>query len=226
MLTFSRSSQIDDRDILENLYESQTRACQYLENNQNFVESATERLEQSQARIEAQITALLESQQRDQGSAMSYSLDASSPEGRQTWMNLGRLLRAQGITPAMIEENRELLVRAMKTSLEEGVSPAESYRTAHQSFEDDCDSMRIAQSPQSMAGPSASSSISLLGSAPVLGATFSRAFLERHNGAVRSPDKERNLQDGMKSLLKGMDTEEQSDVEKIEEGDAIDVEDM
>ena len=114
MLTFSRSFQIDDRDILESLQQSQTRACQYLENNQNFVESATERLEQSQARIEAQITALLESQQRDHGSAKSYSLDASSPEGRQTWMNLGRLLRAQGITPAMIEENRELLVRAMR----------------------------------------------------------------------------------------------------------------
>ena len=77
-----------------------------------------------------------------------------------------------------------------------------------------------------MVGHSASSSISLLGSAPVLGATFSRAFLERHNGAVRSLDKEQNVQDGMKSLLKGMDTEEQSDVKKIEEGDEIDVEDM
>lgn len=176
--------------------------------------------------MEAQITALLESQQRGHGSAKSYSLDASSPEGRETWMNLGRLLRAEGITPAMIEENRELLVRAMKTSLEEGVSPAQIYRTAPQSFEDDYDSMSIAQPPQSMAGHSASASTSLLGSAPVLGATFSRAFLERHNGAARSLDKEQNVQDGMKSLLKGMDTEEQADVETDEGGDGIDVEDM
>ena len=92
--------------------------------------SATERLEQSQARMESKIAALLESQQRDHDRPKSYSLDASSPEGRKTWMDLGRLLRAEGITPAMIEENRELLVRAMKTSLEEGVSPAQSYRTA------------------------------------------------------------------------------------------------
>ena len=201
------------------------RTYRSLESSHIFVESATERLEQSQARIEAQITALLESQQRDHGRHKSYSLNASSPEGRQTWMNLGRLLRAEGITPAMIEENRELLVRAMKTSLEEDVSPPQSYRTAPQSVEDDYDSLSIAQSRQSMAGPSTSVEISL-GTAPVLGATFSKAFLERHNGAVRSLDKEQNVQEGMKSLLKGMDTEEQSDVEKDEGGNGIDVEDM
>ena len=203
----------------------QIQACQSLDNNCNLVESATERLEKSQARIEAQITGLLESQQRNHGSAKSYSLDASSPEGRQTWMNLGRLLRAEGITPAMIEENRELLVRAMKTSLEEGISPTQSYRTAPQSFEEDYDSLSIAKSRQSMAGPSSSASVSLLGSAPVVGATFPRAFLERHNVAARSLDKEQNVQDGMKSLLKGMDTE-RSDVEKDEGGNGIDVEDM
>ena len=141
-------------------------------------------------------------------------------------MNLGRLLRAEGITPAMIEENRDLLVRAMKTSLEESISPTQSYRTAPQSFEDDYECMNIARPQQSMARSSASASTSLLGSAPVLGATFSKAFLERHNGAARSLDKEQNVQDGMKSLLKGMDTEEQADVEKDEEGDAINVEDM
>ena len=191
-----------------------------MEDNQILVESATERLEQSQARIESKITALLESQQRGHARPKSYSLDASSPEGQKTWMDLGRLLRAEGITPAMIEENRELFVRAMKTSLEEGVSPAQSYRTAPQSFENDYVCMSIAESPQSIAGPSAPASMSLLGSAPVLGATFSRAFLERHHGAARSLDKEQNIQDGMKSLLKGMDTEDQADVEKDEEGDA------
>ena len=208
------------------LRELQARACQYQDNIYGFVESTTGRLEQSQARIEAQITALVESQQRDHDRPKSYSLDASSPEGRQTWMNLGRLLRAEGITPAMIEENRDLLVKAMKTSLEEGISPTQSYRTAPQSFEDDYECMSIAQPQHSVAASSASASISLLGSAPVLGATFSRAFLERHNGAARSLDKEQNVQDGMKSLLKGMDTKEQADVEKDEEGDAINVEDM
>ena len=208
------------------MHELQLHAYQQLEETHTSVESATERLEQSQARIEAQIKALLESQQRDHGQPKSYSLDASSPEGRQTWMNLGRLLRAEGITPAMIEENRDLLVRAMKTSLEESISPTQSYRTAPQSFEDDYECMNIARPRQSMARSSASASTSLLGSAPVLGATFSKAFLERHNGAARSLDKEQNVQDGMKSLLKGMDTEEQADVEKDEEGDAINVEDM
>ena len=141
-------------------------------------------------------------------------------------MDLGRRLRAEGITPAMIEQNRELLVRAMKSSLEEGFSPAQSYRTAPQSFEDDYDRMDNAQPQQSIAKSSTSASTSLLGSAPVLGATFSRAFLERHNGAARSLDKEQNVQEGMKSLLKGMDTEEQADTRKDEEGEAIDMQDM
>ena len=136
-------------------------------------------------------------------------------------MDLGRLLRAEGITPAMIEQNRELLVRAMKSSLDEGFSPAQSYRTAPQSFEDDYDRMGNAQSQQSMAKSSTWASTGLLGSAPVLRATFSRAFLERNNGAARSLDKEQNVQKGMKSLLKGMDTEEQADIGKDEEGEAI-----
>ena len=176
--------------------------------------------------MEAQMRALLESQQRNHSRPQSYSLDASSPEGRQTWMDLGRLLRAQGITPAMIEQNRELLVRAMKTSLEEECSPAQSYRTAPQSFEDDYDRRGNAQSQQLMAESSTSASTSLLGSAPVLGATFSRAFLERHNGAARSLDKEQNVKEGMKSLLKGMDTEERADFGNAEEGEAIDLQDM
>lgn len=201
-------------------------ATERLEQSQASVELATERLERSQARIEAQIGALLESQQQNPSRTQSYSLDASSPEGRQTWMDLGRLLRAEGITPAMIEQNRELLVRAMKSSLEEGFSPAQSYRTAPQSFEDDYDRMGNAQPQQPMANSSNSASISLLGSAPVLGATFSKAFLERHNGAARSLDKEQNVQEGMKSLLKGMDTEEQADIGRDEEGEAIDMQDM
>ena len=190
-----------------------------------YFESATERLEQSQARIEAQIGALLESQQRNHSRPESYSLDASSPEGRQTWMDLGRLLRANGITPAMIEQNRELLVRAMKTSLEEGSSPAQSYQTAPQSFEDDYDCQGNALSQQPMAKFSTSASTSLFGSAPVLGQTFSRAFLEGHNGAARSLDEEKNVQEGMKSLLKGMDTEEQADIGRDEEGEVIDMQD-
>ena len=211
---------------LQDKYKHFKTATERLEQGQASVESATERLEQSQARIEAQIGALLESQQRNHSRPQSYSLYASSPEGRQTWMGLGRLLRAEGITPAMIEQNRGLLVRAMKTSLEEGFSPAQSYRTAPQSLEDDYDHMGNTQSRQSMAKSSTSASTSLLGSAPVLGATFSRAFLERHNGAARSLDKEQNVQEGIKSLLKGMDTEEQADIGKDEEGEAIDMQDV
>ena len=176
--------------------------------------------------MEAQMRALLESQQRDYSRTQSYSLDASSPEGRQTWMDLGRLLRAQGITPAMIEQNQELLVSAMKTFLQEGRSPAQSYRTAPQSFEDDYDRRGNAQSQQSMVESSTLASTSLLGSAPVPGATFSRAFLERHNGAARSLDKEQNVKEGMNPLLKGMDTEERADFGDTKESEAIDMQDM
>ena len=64
---------------------------------------------------------------------MSDCLDVYSPEGHQTWMELERLLRDEGITPAMMKESRELLVNAMKSTLKNEVwaeSVPESYTTA------------------------------------------------------------------------------------------------
>jgi len=88
--------------------------------------SAQERLEESQSRIEVQLKAILGSQRRQGTPFMRNSLDASSPEGHQTWMNLGRTLREEGITPRMIKKNQNLLIRAMKDTLCNKASPSGS----------------------------------------------------------------------------------------------------
>lgn len=97
------------------------------------VEQSQQCLEESQTRIEAHLTQILATQKQKTPN-IAHSLDASSPEGRQIWMNLGRLLRIEGITPDMIEKNKSLLINAMKTTLMEDPSVlgsfADSYRTA------------------------------------------------------------------------------------------------
>ncbi|KAL9134648.1 MAG: hypothetical protein Q9175_004171 [Cornicularia normoerica] len=159
---------------------------------------------------------------------MSHSLDASSPEGRQTWMELGRVLRDEGITPAMIQKNRALLVKAMKSTLSNETILAESmpqsYATAPEYHVDDNTTSTVTQQRNaSHLGPcSALSPTSLLGSALPRSASFMNAFLERHDGAASSLDQKQNIDDGMRSLLRGMNREEfsreygQDDVDYIE----------
>lgn len=121
-------------------------------------------------------------------------------------MNLGRLLRAEGITPKMIKRNRDILVKAMKTTLHEDPPPSapESYRTAFESFsEDDFSSSTDRRTLD--AKNNISSSIDLFGSAPVLGATFTDEFLERHKVKAHSLDQQENVENGMRSLFRGMD---------------------
>ena len=155
------------------------------------MESAQDRLEESQARIEAQLREILASRERQGTPLLSSSLDASSPEGRQTWVNLGRTLRKEGITPAMIGKNQSLLVRAIKDTLGRATSLADSFdqsfKTAHeyQSF--------------SQRDPA-----SLLGSAPPSVATFSTEFLQRHATITNPLDHDENIASGMNSLLEGM----------------------
>lgn len=202
-----------------------------MELSQRRLESTSERLEQSQARMEAQLQQILASPQRHATPILSHSLNASSPEGRQTWMNLGRLLRAEGITPSMIDQNRDLLVKAMKTSLEQGELPAESISQSFRTAPEWSGSMRIEGYPANFNSFESSSrphplvetrfchsdSAPLLGSAPPRNAIFSDAFLERHNGKARSLDQSQNVRYGLESLLSGMnhvDTQQHEDLKK------------
>ncbi|KAM0795330.1 hypothetical protein BDR22DRAFT_615181 [Usnea florida] len=121
--------QASQKRIEESIGESRDLLTKSTDNHMLQFESLSDRLETSQSRIEAQLQAILTNQQRTRTPILSQSLDASSPEGRQTWMELGRLLRDEGITPAMIRENRELLVNAMKSTLK-AESVLESYVTA------------------------------------------------------------------------------------------------
>lgn len=146
-------------------------------------------------------------------------------------MNLGRLLRAEGITPAIIDQNRDLLVKAMRTSLEQGQSLAESipesYQTAPEwsfspKFESYPASFKNISSPHTLSKTQFSypNSTMLLGSAPPRNATFSDAFLERHNGKASSLDQSQNVADGIESLFDGMNHIGQRD-DDYDEGDEI-----
>lgn len=161
---------------------------------------------------------------------MSHSLDASSPEGRQTWMELGRLLRDEGITPAMIQENRGLLVNAMKATLKDETFLAESvpqsYATAPEYNVDNSITSSVTQSRNAsyLGRPSLLSPMSLLGSAPPRSAGFTDAFLQRQNGAASSLDQKQNVDNGIQSLLLGMSDEEFSGEDEQDDIDYVELE--
>jgi len=167
--------------------------------------STASALQDSQARIERQLQEILEVQSRYSKPVLSGSLDASSPEGRQTWMELGRLLREEGITPNVITKNKGLLIQAMKKSIQDlNDSPdASSYRTAleYQSF---YSSARQSLRPQH----SLSDSMNLFSSAPTLGATFPEHLMARSGPGPQSVPRylehEENIDDGIQSLVGGM----------------------
>ena len=158
-------------------------------------------LQESQTRIEDQLQRILKAQTRHTDSIFSGSLDASSPEGRQTWMELGRLLREEGITPKVVSKNKNLLIQNIKKSLEEMATSVDtaSFRTAleHQSLFTPARSHANAYLDTDY-------SISLLGSAPSLGATFPEhpvACSIQHSIHLELED---NIENGMKALVGGM----------------------
>lgn len=179
------------------------------------LDSISDHLNTSQARIESQLQTILANQQRSKSPIMSQSLDASSPEGRQTWMELGRLLRDEGITPAMVQENRGLLIDAMKTTLKNKTFWAESipqsYATApeYQANNNGTSSVSQPRTVSHLEQP-VSYPMSLLGSAPPRSSGFTDAFLERQNGSASALDQSQNIDDGMQSLLQGMDHDDLS----------------
>ena len=85
------------------------------------LKSVSDRLETSQSRIKAQLQTILTNQQRIRTPVISRSLDTYSPEDHRTGMELERLLRDEGITPAMMKEDRELVVNAMKSTFSDGI---------------------------------------------------------------------------------------------------------
>ena len=189
----------------------------------------SERLDTSQARIEAQLETLLASQPTSK-TLLSQSLNASSPEGRQTWMELGRLLRDEGITPAMVQENRGLLINAMKNTLRNVNVLAESiplsYVTAPE-YDSKHNSPLIGSPLRNVSLPEQSlvqDSISILGSAPPSNTGFMSKFLQREIDAASSLDQKQNVNDGIESLIQGMSCEN-NDSEEVtsDESDSGDV---
>jgi len=225
--SFGQLRMLGCQDRLETLHE-QTQ--EYLEDthksmkkSQIRLEAASERLERSQAIMKRQLQGILASQQRQENPILSQSLDASSPEGRETWMNLGRLLRAEGITPARIKQNPEILVKAMKTTLQDDElsNTPQSYHTACESLPNHHSTFTDLNGSRSFA----QDSVSLLSSAPPRGPIFTNEFLERHNGPARSLDQDANVKDGLRSLLQGMDDYRlHDDPEDVNEDDGINLE--
>ena len=196
------------------------------------LDSVSERLNASQARIESQLQAILANQQRSQTtSILSQSLDASSPEGRQTWMELGRLLRDEGIPPAMIQNNRGLLIDAMKNTLRNksllAESASESYATAPE-YQVDKDTISVSQ-PRDISHldlSAVSYPMSVLGSAPPRSSGFLTAFLERHHGSATCLDQRQNVDDGMESLLQGMSYDDLTPEFEPADGEHVQAEDL
>ena len=232
----SRTYQSENRDfqerINERVGESQDLLVEFSTNHALQLDSISDRLGTSQARIESQLQAILANQQRSNTPITSQSLDASSPEGRQTWMELGRILRREGITPAVIQENRRLLINAMKDTLRCRTLVAESipqsYATAPEYHTDNNISSSLSQ-PMSVSSPDIhplSSSISILGSAPPRSSGFTAAFLKRQNGAATSLDRNENIDGGMQSLLQGMNRDDRTQERKQGEDEDFEIEDL
>ena len=221
---FSRDHGLRLDSFLDRLDTSHDILAQSSTNLAIQLDSVSERLDTSQARIESQLQEILANQQRSKAPILSQSLDASSPEGRQTWMELGRLLRDEGITPAMIQNNRGLLIDAMKNTLRNRTllaeSASESYVTAPEHHTDSITpSSGFRRRDLSYLGHSPIlSPMSVLGSAPPRSSGFTDAFLARQKGAASSLDENQNVNDGMQSLLQGMNNGDPT--EELEIGDS------
>ena len=214
-----RSQQSENQDSQERIEkcvgESHDLLVKFSTDHAHQHDSISDRLDTYQTRIESQLQAILANQQSSKTPIMSQSLDASSPEGRQTWMELGRLLRDEGITPAMIQKNRGLLLNAMKNTLRHETlsagSTPQSYATAPEYHAENNTTTLSVTQPRNLSHqglPSVSSAMSLLGSAPPRSSGFTEVFLERQNGAASSLDQEPNVNNGMQSLLQGMTCDE------------------
>ena len=212
--SYQSASHDSQERIKERVGESHDLMVKFSADHALQLDSISDRLNTSQARIESQLQTILANQQSSKTPITSQSLDASSPEGRQTWMELGRLLRDEGITPAMVQENRGLLIYAMKTTLKNKTLLAESipqsYVTAPE-YHTDTNTPSSVNQPRSLPDlglPPVSFPMSLLGSAPPRSSGFTDAFLERQKGEASPLDQKPNVDDGMQSLLQGMNRDD------------------
>ena len=225
-----RKNQESQERIEKRVVDSHDLLAESLTDNGLLLGSISERLDTSQAHIESQLQAVLANQQRSKTPILSQILNASSPEGRQTWMELGRLLRDEGITPALIQSNRGLLIDTMKKTLRNETllpeSASESYATAPEHHADSITLSSGSRQRDLYLGHSPIlSPMSVLGSTPPRSSGFTDAFLARQRGAASSLDENQNVNDGMQSLLQGMNnvglTEELElgDSDSFESGD-------
>lgn len=145
-------------------------------------------------------------------------------------MNLGRLLRTEGITPQIIKENRELLIKSMKITLEnKGLSSGtSSYHTAFESISARSTNSTISETALLNSGASSRSKVSskqILGSALPSRATFTDEFLARHRGPEGLLDMRDNIDDGLQTLLAGMGADQDAtETDSYDQDDLINFE--
>ena len=129
MKEVQEAQSMTDRELCNKLDQYQ----QYQEHSRRSIIKVSSRLEDSQSRIERRLDALLAFDRRRWSPLVSRTLDASSPEGRDTWMMLGRQLRDEGIAPKDIKAHKDGLVLAMKNAmadLTQNANSPSSYHTA------------------------------------------------------------------------------------------------
>ena len=183
------------------------------------LEKASDRIEQSQHRLEQQMQEILFAQQHYRPPIVCKSLNASSPDGRLTWMELGRLMRDEGISPEQIRKHPSELVSAMKATLaklsQASVSTA-SFCTAREgSF----------GSMDGVLDPSCKTftSTCMLSSKPRAGSLFPDYLSDEQHQADSVWEDDDNIDRGISSLLKGMEIE--NSISKEERPESFEFED-
>ena len=159
----------------------------------------------SQSQMQQQLQEVLASDRRRSSPIVTHSLDASSPEGRETWMMLGRLLREEGITPSQIKAHREDLINAMKATMaafsQASNSPSSFYTAA--------ETMYVTLNDNISGTTCTEGQNAILSSKPREGSYFPSSLTD---GARRVPgawEEDGNIDIGVSSLLEGMEVAKQ-----------------
>ncbi|KAG8528266.1 uncharacterized protein KY384_007183 [Bacidia gigantensis] len=158
--------------------------------------------------MEQQLQDILASLNQDQSLILSQSLDASSPEGRDTWMMLGKRLKVEGITSKQIQKHSIELVNAIKTTIGQLSSP-ESYETAPEYFG------RSHEMPHSVTTSVPDGSIASFGSGPQRGALFPSQLTANVDFRSKDWTAESNIQCGVTSLLRGLESRDTEDTDPL-----------
>ena len=165
---------------------------------------------QSQSTMQQQLQEIIASNRRRSSPFIAQSLDASSPEGRETWMMLGRLLRDEGITPSQIRAHRGELVTAMKATMAAFSQASNSPSSFYTAAETDYVSLDDTIGDATCNGDQ----IAVLSSKPREGSYFPSSLTDVARSVPGAWEEVGNIHIGVSSLLEGMEISDEVSEER------------